>query len=41
LRIDQYWKNNIIVGTEEKEGHNEVIEEIIKQLAENDLYVKD
>jgi len=31
--------NNIIVGTEEKEEYNEVVEEIVKRLVENDLYV--
>jgi len=24
----------------EKEGHNEVVEEVVRRLAENDLYVK-
>jgi len=28
-----------MVGTEEKEKYNEVIEEIVKKLAENDLYM--
>jgi len=32
--------DNIIVGTEEKGGHNEVVEKVVKRLAENDLYVK-
>ena len=32
--------NDIIVGTEKKEGYNEIIEEVVKRLAENDLYVK-
>ena len=32
--------NNIIVGTEEKKGHNEVVEEVVKRLVENDLYIK-
>jgi len=32
--------DNIIVGTEEKEDHNEVVEEVVKRLAENNLYVK-
>ena len=31
---------DILVGTETKEGHNEIIEEILKKLEENDLYVK-
>jgi len=32
--------NGIIMGTEEEEGHNKVVEEVIKRLAENNLYVK-
>jgi len=32
--------DNIIVGMEDEEGHNELIAEIIKRLEENDLYVK-
>ena len=32
--------DNIIVKTEEKEGHNEVVEEVVKRLVENNLYVK-
>jgi len=32
--------DNIIVGTEEKEDHNEVVEEVVKRLAENNLYVE-
>ena len=32
--------DDVIVGTESKEGYNELIEEIIKRLEENDLYVK-
>ena len=32
--------NNIIIGTEEEEGHNELVEEVVKRLAENNLYVK-
>jgi len=32
--------DNIIVGTETEEGHNELVVEIIKRLEENDLYVK-
>ena len=30
----------MIVGTEKKEGYNEVVEKLVKRLAENDLYVK-
>ena len=32
--------NNIIVGTEDEEGHNELVAEIIKRLEKNDLYIK-
>jgi len=32
--------DDIIVATEIKEGHNEVVEEVLKQLKENDLFVK-
>jgi len=32
--------NNIIMKMEEEEGHNEVVEEIVKRLVENDLYIK-
>ena len=32
--------DNVIVGTEEKKGYNEVVEVVVKRLAENYLYVK-
>jgi len=32
--------DDIIVGTEEEKGHDEVVEKVVKRLAENDLYVK-
>ena len=32
--------DNVIVGTETEEGHDELIAEVIKRLEENDLYVK-
>ena len=32
--------DNIIVGTEEEKKHNEVVEEVVKRLAENNLYIK-
>jgi len=32
--------DDIIVGTETEEGHDELVAEIIKRLEENDLYVK-
>ena len=32
--------NNVIVGTETEEGHDELVMEVIRKLEENDLYVK-
>jgi len=32
--------DDVIVETEEEEGHDEIVEEIVRRLAENDLYVK-
>ena len=32
--------NNVIVGTEIEEGHDELVAEVIRRLEENDLYVK-
>ena len=32
--------DNIIMGTKSEEGHNELVEEVIKRLEKNDLYVK-
>ena len=32
--------DDVIVGMEERKKHNEVIEEVVKRMAENDLYVK-
>jgi len=31
---------DVIIGTEGEEGHNELVEEVVKRLVENDLYVK-
>jgi len=31
---------NIIVGMDGEEEHDEVVEEVVKRLVENDLYVK-
>jgi len=31
--------NDVIVETEEKEKHDEVIEEVVRRLVENDLYI--
>jgi len=32
--------NDVIVGTETEDGHDEIVGEVIKRLEENDLYVK-
>ena len=32
--------DDVIVGTETGEGHDELVAEVIKRLEENDLYVK-
>jgi len=32
--------NDVIIGTEEKKNHDEIVEEVVRRLAENDLYVK-
>jgi len=32
--------DNVIIGTEGEEGHEKLVEEVVKRLAENDLYVK-
>jgi len=32
--------DNVIVGTEDKEGHDELVVEVIKRLEENNLYMK-
>jgi len=32
--------NDIIVGMETEEGHNEIVMEVIRRLEENDLYMK-
>ena len=32
--------DNVIIGTETEEGHDELVAEMIKRLEENDLYVK-
>jgi len=32
--------DNMLVGTETEEGHNEIVEEILRRLKENDLYIK-
>ena len=32
--------DNVLVETKAEEGHDEVVEEVLRQLEENDLYVK-
>ena len=32
--------DDLIVGTEEEERYDKIVEEVVKRLAENDLYVK-
>ena len=32
--------DDVIVGTEDEEGHDEMVAEVIRRLEENDLYVK-
>jgi len=32
--------NDVIVGTEIEEGHDDIMEKILKKIAENDLFIK-
>jgi len=32
--------DDMLVGTDSKEGHDEIVAEVLKRLEENDLYVK-
>ena len=32
--------DDVIVETEEKAGHDEIVKEVVKRLVENDLYIK-
>jgi len=32
--------DNMLVGTETEEGHDKIVEKILKKLEENDLYIK-
>jgi len=32
--------DDVLVGTDSEEGHDEIVVEVLKQLEENDLYVK-
>ena len=32
--------NDVLVGTETEEGYDKIVEEILRRLEENDLYIK-
>jgi len=32
--------DDVIIGTDEEEGYNEMVAEVVKRLEENDLYIK-
>jgi len=32
--------DNVMVATETEEGHNEIVEEVLRRLEENNLFVK-
>ena len=32
--------DDVLVGTETEEGHDKIVEEILRRLEENDLYIK-
>ena len=32
--------DDVLVGTETEEGHDEIVEEVLRRLEENNLYVK-
>jgi len=32
--------DNVLIRTEIKDGHNEIVEKMLKRLEENDLYIK-
>ena len=32
--------DDVIIGTEMEKRHDELVEEVVKRLAENDLYIK-
>jgi len=32
--------DNVLVETETEEGHDEIVEEILRRLEDNDLYIK-
>jgi len=32
--------DNILVGTEDEKKHNEIVEEVLRRIKKNDLYIK-
>jgi len=32
--------DNVLIGTEDKKGHNKIVVEVLKRLEENNLYMK-
>ena len=32
--------DDVLIGTETEEGHNNIMEEVLRRLEENDLYMK-
>jgi len=32
--------DDVMVGTETKKGHNDIVEEVLRRMTENDLFVK-
>jgi len=32
--------DDVLVGTEEEEKHNEIVKEMLRRMEENDLYIK-
>jgi len=32
--------DNVLIGTETEKGYNEIVEEVLRRLEENDLYMK-
>jgi len=32
--------NNVLVGTEKERKHNKIVEEVLRRIKENDLYIK-
>jgi len=32
--------DNVLIGTEEEEKHNKIVEKVLRRMEENDLYVK-